>query len=153
MLAAMTTTALHPKRLLPLLLVVAVLAALPAAADAAPARSGVYTGTAVHPPFSFAPDIEPYDTRFVVTVLRGRVVGMFVEARMECPNVTIMDKRFWSLKFRGPKLSGSGGFTLRKKGIVVSGTIGKRVASGTISASDGACDVSGVKWDAKKKRF
>jgi hypothetical protein len=149
----MTTTVLHPKRLLPLLLVVAALAALPAPADAASGRSGVYIGQAVHPQFSFAPEGEPYDTRFVVTVLRGRVVGMFVEARMECPNVSIMDKRFWRLKFRGPKLNGSGGFTLKKKGITVSGSIGKNAAAGTISASDGACKVSGVKWEAKRKRF
>ena len=130
------------------------LVALPSKADAATDLTGVFTGDAIHGPFSFAPDLEPYETDIVLRVNGRRITGMYLEARLECPEVAIRDLRYSRLVMRKKIPIGSGGgFSFERNHIRVRGTIGRRAASGSLSASYMGCETPGVEWSAKKRRF
>ena len=122
------------------------------AANASGGITGVYTGQASHDPFSFAPDLPPYKTKFVLRMNDGHLSGIYAEARMECPEVSIWDVRVARLGLRNmPDLNGTGGFTLRAKGITVRGHVGKTKASGTIHAAKGDCESPDITWTAKRR--
>lgn len=90
---------------------------------------------------------EPYTTDIVFSILNGRMVTVVAEVRMQCGPAEIRDVRVLkSYKTgRGPQLSGGGGFAFTVQGAHISGSIGKKAGSGTISASKGGCSGDG-KW-------
>jgi hypothetical protein len=130
----------------------AALTALPAAAQAD--ITGNYVGKIVHPTFSFAPDATPYESNFAMSILHNRLMGIAGIVRMECPEVSIMDRRLEQLKLprRGVALSSTGGFVFNQGGIEVRGKVGARSAAGTITAGVADCGVLGVKWSATRHR-
>jgi hypothetical protein len=122
-------------------------------ADAAPSRTGVYSGDAVHDPFSFAPDAEPYESSIVVRVNDRRISGIHVEVRLECPEVSIIDLRVSKLVLRKkPRLTRADNFVFERNGIRVTGQIGARKAEGKIEAAKGSCKSPGATWVAHKTR-
>lgn len=122
------------------------------AANASGGVTGVYTGTAVHDPFSFAPDLPPYKTKFVLRMNDGHLSGIYAEARLECPEVSIWDLRLARLGVRHmPDLSSANGFTLRGNGITVRGHVGRTKASGTIHAAKGDCESPDITWTARRR--
>ncbi|HEX6652161.1 MAG TPA: hypothetical protein VF072_05415 [Thermoleophilaceae bacterium] len=107
----------------------------------------------MHDPFSFAPELPPYTTTIVLRVLDGHVSGIYAEARLECPEVSIMDLRVARLGLRHlPALSAANGFTLRRNGITVRGHVGRNRAGGTIHASKGDCASPDITWTAARRR-
>jgi hypothetical protein len=119
-------------------------------------RSGTYLGRAVHPPVPGLEHLDPYETRLALTVSKGALIGISVEARMQCPGDTIRDVEYHRLSLpekKRPKLSKGGGFRFSKNGITISGSIGKHVAEGSIEAHSHGCSVTNVTWTARKKRF
>jgi hypothetical protein len=123
------------------------------AANASGGLTGVYTGKAVHDPFSFAPDLPPYKTTIVVRVLNGHLSGIYAEARLECPEVSIIDLRIARLGLRHlPELSPTNGFTVHRNGVTVRGHIGRNKASGTMRASKGDCESPDISWSATRRR-
>ena len=123
------------------------------AANAGGGLTGVYTGKAVHDPFSFAPDLPPYKTTFVLRVIDGHLSGIYAEARLECPEVSIIDLRVARLGTRHmPALSATNGFTLRRNGVTVRGHVGRQRATGTIHASKGDCESPDITWTAPRRR-
>jgi hypothetical protein len=130
---------------------------VPSAFGAKGKLTGNYVGEAVHP--ALVTDAgEVYTTNIVVRIYKGVLTGIGVEARMECPDIdAIMDVEYHSLSLSKKdrvKLNKKGAFNFSKNGIHVAGHAGKKAASGSISASNGAgCSVSGVTWTAEKNRF
>jgi hypothetical protein len=123
------------------------------AANASGGLTGVYTGKAVHDPFSFAPDLPPYETTFVLRMIDGQLSGIYAEARLECPEVSITDLRVARLGMRRmPALSPTNGFTLRANGVIVRGHVGRNRAAGTIHASKGDCESPDITWTAARRR-
>jgi hypothetical protein len=90
----------------------------------------------------------------VLRVNGRRITGMYHEARLECPEVSIRDLRHSRLVMRKKIPIGSGGgFSFERNHIRVRGTIGRRAALGSLSASYMGCETPGVEWSAKKRRF
>jgi hypothetical protein len=122
-------------------------------ANALPSRTGVYAGDAIHDPFSFAPDADPYESSIVVRVNDRRISGIHVDVRLECPEVSIMDLRFSKLVLRTkPRLTGADNFVFERNGIRVTGHIGARKAEGKIQAAKCSCKSPGATWVARRAR-
>ena len=136
----------------------AVVAALAVAAIAATAVSaatgkGVGTGTWVG---TLSQDLsaldEPYTTKLVVSVLKGRLVGIVASVRMECPGSMIRDARVskgW-LPGQGPKLTAANGFSVKVGDAVISGHLGQGLANGHASAVGHGCHGNGS-WIGKRR--
>jgi hypothetical protein len=143
------------------LVVLAVLAAFAVAvpgASAAPSpRTGTWSGTTEQ---DLGLD-EPYTTRIVIKALRGRIISVAAEIRMQCDDDTILDARvFKSYRVRrGPELSRRGAFSLKVKPngqfsttegrITISGTLARRGGDGNASAQAGSCRGNGT-WSADR---
>jgi len=140
------------RRTVAVLTAVAALAALPAAAQAGKHRdlTGNYTGTTEQPPFSFTEDFEPYTDKIVLQVLRGRLIGLYTTIRMECPEISILDRHPSSLPRKGLALKDHGSFHFSEDGISISGSIRRHSASGSMSGHVDGCMMSGVSWEAKR---
>jgi hypothetical protein len=118
--------------------------------------SGTYVGVAVHPPVPGLEHLDPYEQKLALIVSKGALMGIVVEVRMQCPGDTIRDVEYHRLKIpekKRPKLSKGGGFSFSKKGITISGSIGKHIADGRIEAHGDGCSVTNVMWTARKKKF
>lgn len=118
--------------------------------------TGVWAGEAEFPPPSFAPDADPYTTNIVVRANDGRVTGVTLRVRMECPGIAVSEPQL-SIGYRlgkGPTISAGGSFSVTEDGVRVSGTLGANAAAGSISGSMNGCSVgSGASWSATKQRF
>jgi hypothetical protein len=139
------------RRVILAVLAVASLAALPATAGAA--VTGNYSGKAVHPPFSFGSDnFEPYETSFVMTVLRDRVTAIYTRIRMECPETAILDRGFEHFPRKGVPLR-NGNLHYAEGGLTISGHVGRSIASGDITGHVDGCATGsgGVDWKATKR--
>ncbi len=93
---------------------------------------------------------EPYTTTIGFTALRGRIVEVVAEVRMECGEYEIDDavvRQSYKLD-RGPKLV-AGNFAFKAEGVRFSGHLGNTGGSGTTSARDGACSGKG-EWQVKR---
>jgi len=95
---------------------------------------------------------EPYTTKIVFNVLRGRIVAVVAEVRMECGEYEIDDAvvRKSYEPGRGPQLV-AGNFAFKAEGVRFSGHLGNTGGSGTASARDGSCAGKGD-WDVKRVR-
>ena len=141
----------------PVLLVTSVLAfaGLVPASNAGAAEYSRYIGEATHPLFFGLTDVDPYVSDVILTFKDDVLYGVYLEARTECPETAIRDvtvfkeplKRSDRVKVR------NGSFRFSKGGITISGNVGKRKASGTMSANAANCSVDGVEWSAAKKRY
>jgi hypothetical protein len=136
---------MKPRVLVPLL---SLLACLALAAPAAAAVTGNWTGET-------SQDLklleEPYTTTIGFSVLRGRIVEVVAEVRMECGEYEIDDAlvRESYEPGRGPKLV-AGGFAFKADGVLFSGHLANATGSGTVSAHDGACTGRGD-WRVKRR--
>ena len=89
----------------------------------------------------------------MVRVLDGHLSGIYAEARLECPEVSILDLRIARLGLRHlPKLGPANGFTVRRNGITVRGHVGRNKASGTMRASKDGCEAPDITWSATRRR-
>ena len=118
---------------------------------AAPAAAGTLTGNWTG---ETSQDLalleEPYTTEIGFSVLRGRIVDVVAEVRMECGEYEIDDAvvRKSYEPGRGPKVvAGNVGFKV--DGLKFSGHLGASGGSGTASARDGACSGNG-EWKVKR---
>ena len=154
----MTTTRIS------ILLAAGALAVIAPAADAKAGLAGLYSGDAVHPnPIlpTAEPSAEPYTTDFSVTVIKQggafRVASVYAFVRTACAeDVAIQDielfKTWGTKRKKGPKLRG-GSFTIEKKGITISGSVGSGRVTGSMRAtSSEGCTISGVTIDAPKRK-
>lgn len=93
---------------------------------------------------------EPYTTNIGFSVLRGRIVEVVAEVRMECGEYEIDDAlvRESYEPGRGPKVV-AGDFGFKADGVRFSGHLGGSGGSGTASARDGACSGKGD-WKVKR---
>ena len=93
---------------------------------------------------------EPYTTNIGFSVLRGRIVDVVAEVRMECGEYEIDDAvvRKSFEPGRGPKLV-AGDFAFKVDDVRFSGHLGNKSGSGTASAQDGACSGRGD-WKVKR---
>lgn len=123
------------------------LACLALAAPAAAAVTGNWTGET-------SQDLslleEPYTTNIGFSVLRGRIVDVVAEVRMECGEYEIDDAlvRESYEPGRGPKLV-AGGFAFKADGVLFRGHLAKASGSGTVSSHDSNCSGSGD-WRVKR---
>ncbi|HEY2716738.1 MAG TPA: hypothetical protein VGI73_11025 [Solirubrobacterales bacterium] len=94
---------------------------------------------------------EPYTTTIGFSVLRGRIVDVVAEVRMECGEYEIDDAvvRESYEPGRGPKVAG--GFTFSVEGVTVHGHLGRATGSGTVSAREGNCSGTGD-WRVRRVR-
>jgi hypothetical protein len=136
---------MNPRVLVPLL---SLLACLPLASPAAAAVTGNWTGET-------SQDLklleEPYTTTVGFSVLRGRIVDVVAEVRMECGEYEIDDAvvRESYEPGRGPKVAG--GFAFKADGVRFSGHLANATGSGTVSAHDSTCSGQGD-WKVKRVR-
>jgi hypothetical protein len=95
---------------------------------------------------------EPYTTNIGFQAYKGRIVNVYAEVRMECPESSIRDARiFKSYRIgRGPKLRPGGGFSLKVKNVSISGALGKARGDGNASASGDGCHGNGT-WQVKRR--
>ena len=146
------------RRRRPVLLVSALIACaafIPASNASAADQYKRYIGEATHPPFFGLTDVEPYVSDVILTFKNDVLYGVYLEARTECPETAIRDvevfkeplKKSDRVKLRG------GSFKFSKGGITIRGSVGKREASGTMSATASNCSVNDVSWTATKKRY
>lgn len=93
---------------------------------------------------------DPYTTTIGFSVLRGRIVDVVAEVRMECAEYEIDDAvvRKSYEPGRGPKLV-AGNFAFKVEGVRFSGHLGNNAGSGTASARDGTCSGKGD-WKVKR---
>ena len=140
------------RRIITVLAALGALAALPAAAQAD--ITGNYVGKTEFSPPSFAPDAEPYQANFAMSILHNRVRAIAGIVRLECLETMIDERKLESLRLPrgGIKLSVTGGFVFNQAGIEVRGRVGARSAAGTISAGIGDCGVLGAKWHATRHK-
>lgn len=135
---------MKPRVLVPVL---ALLACFALAAPASAAVTGNWTGET-------SQDLklleEPYTTNIGFSVLRGRIVAVVAEVRMECGEYEIDDAvvRKSYEPGRGPKLV-AGNFAFKVEGVRFSGHLGKTGGSGTASARDSTCSGKGD-WKVKR---
>lgn len=125
------------------------LACLALAAPASAAITGNFSGETSQ---DLSALDEPYKTDIVFSVLRGRIVGIVAEVRLECGPAEITDARVvksYSSK-TGPKIAG--GFAIKVQGVRIEGAIGKKGGSGSIAATKGGCSGNGT-WSVKKVRI
>lgn len=131
------------------------LTALMPASNANAAQYSRYIGEAVHPPFFGLTDVEPYVSDVILTFKDDVLYGVYLEARTECPETAIRDVEVFKEPLKKSdrvKLKG-GSFKFSKGGITIRGSVGKKTASGTMSATAGNCSVNRVTWSATKKRY
>ena len=116
-----------------------------------------YIGEATHPLFFGLTEAEtdPYVSDVILTFKDDVLYGVYLEARTECPEVAIRDVTVFKepLKKSDRVKARHGNFHFSKGGISIRGSVGKRSASGTMSATAANCSVDGVEWTAKKKRY
>jgi len=135
---------MKPRVLVPLL---SLLACLALAAPAGAAVTGNWTGET-------SQDLqlleEPYTTNVGFSVLRGRIVEVVAEVRMECGEYEIDDAlvRESYEPGRGPKLVANS-FAFKADGVKFSGHLSKATGSGTVTARDGTCSGRGD-WKVKR---
>lgn len=135
---------MNPRVLAPML---SLLACLALAAPASAATTGNWTGET-------SQDLklleEPYTTTVGFSVLRGRIVDVVAEVRMECGEYEIDDAvvRESYEPGHGPKLV-AGGFAFKADGVLFRGHLAKASGSGTVSAHDSNCSGSGD-WKVKR---
>ena len=138
---------MKPRVLVPLLSLLACLFCLALAAQTSAAGiTGNWTGET-------SQDLklleEPYTTTIGFSVLRGRIVDVVAEVRLECGEYEIDDAlvRKSYEPGRGPKVAG--GFTFSVEGVKIHGHLARASGSGTISAHDSACSGQG-EWKVKR---
>jgi hypothetical protein len=135
---------MKPRVLVPAL---SLLACLALAAPASAAVTGNWTGET-------SQDLklleEPYTTTVGFSVLRGRIVDVVAEVRMECGEYEIDDAlvRESFEPGRGPKLV-AGGFAFKADGVLFRGHLANATGSGTVSAHDSNCSGKGD-WHVKR---
>jgi len=132
------------RRLLVALL--ALLACLALAAPASAALTGNFSGKTTQ-------DLKltdvPWETGITFSILNGRIVTVVGEVRLECPGPSVTDAKVLK-SYRsgtGPRLE-KGGFGFKVHGVHISGGIGKKGGSGTISSNKGGCHGKGD-WKVK----
>jgi hypothetical protein len=134
---------MKPRVLVPLL---SLFACLAVASPASAATGGNWTGDT-------SQDLgleQPYTTTIGFVALRGRIVEVVAEVRMECGEYEIDDAvvRQSYEPGRGPKLV-AGNFAFKAEGVRFSGHLGKTGGSGTASAREGTCSGNGS-WQVKR---
>lgn len=93
---------------------------------------------------------EPYTTTIGFSVLRGRIVDVVAEVRMECGEYEIDDAviRKSYEPGRGPKVV-AGNIGFKVDGVRFSGHLGGTGGSGTVAAHDSSCSGTGD-WKVKR---
>jgi len=134
---------MNRRTLAPLL---ALLACLVLAAPASAALTGNFSGKTTQ---DLKLTEEPYESGIVFSILRGRIVNVVAEVRMECPGPSVYDAKVLK-SYRngtGPRLV-KGSFGFKVQGVHISGGIGKRGGSGSISSNKSGCHGNG-EWSVK----
>lgn len=97
---------------------------------------------------------EPYVTKLVISVYKGRVVGLAARIRMLCDDDAVTDalvSESWRIG-KGPKLTPKGSFALTAGEVALQGNLGLVLAEGTVKARTSSCQGDGF-WKAKRVKI
>jgi hypothetical protein len=132
------------------------LATATAVATAAPAAKRPVTGTWAGKTSQDLVDSDvEWTQRITVTALNGRLMSVITNIRAQCPveggvlgakDIRILEG--WR-SGKGPRLTAHGGFTIRVRGVSITGVLGAGGASGRFDTSVGQCFGKGS-WKARR---
>lgn len=132
-------------------LVLLATAAGPAEAKQKPVPTGVYAGVLT----TVAPDSDiAYEEDLVITVarLRGvvRVAGLAARVRAYCGS-GVMDIPVTGAGRPGPRVDGKGRFTIKREGVTITGRVGAKALTGTVSAERDGCSLRSTPFTLRKR--